>query len=62
MADMEKVVDGLIVLKRFLPSTMWKPINDAIELMKEQSKTIELLEDDLARTNDMLNHYLNGNE
>ena len=36
MADREKVVDGLTDLKRFLPSTMWEPINDAIALLKEQ--------------------------
>ena len=36
MADKEKVVDGLTDLKRFLPSTMWEPINDAIALLKEQ--------------------------
>lgn len=28
----------------------------------ESEKTIESLEDDLATTKDMLNHYLNGNE
>ena len=28
----------------------------------ESEKTIESLEDDLARTENMLNHYLNGNE
>ena len=36
MADREKVVDGLTDLKRFLPSTMWEPINDALALLKEQ--------------------------
>ena len=36
MADREKVVDGLTDLKRFLPSTMWEPINDAISLLKER--------------------------
>ena len=36
--------------------------DDAIELLKEQDKKIEQLEDDLARTENMLNHYLNGNE
>ena len=36
MPDREKVIDGLIMLKRFLPSTMWEPINDAIALLKEQ--------------------------
>ena len=30
--------------------------------LKEKNKTIEELEDDLATTKDMLNHYLNGNE
>ena len=28
----------------------------------ESEKTIESLKDDLARTENMLNHYLNGNE
>ena len=37
-------------------------ISEALELLKEQDKTIEQLEDDLARTENMLNHYLNGNE
>lgn len=38
MADREKVVDGLTDLKRFLPSTMWEPINDAIAILKEQDE------------------------
>ena len=36
MADREKVVDGLTDLKRFLPSTMWEPINDALAMLKER--------------------------
>ncbi|MBO7711190.1 MAG: hypothetical protein J6S83_12020 [Lachnospiraceae bacterium] len=36
MPDRENVVDGLIMLKRFIPSTMWEPINDAIAMLKEQ--------------------------
>ena len=38
MPDREKVIDELIMLKRFIPSTMWEPINDAIALLKEQEK------------------------
>ena len=38
MPDREKVIDELIMLKRFIPSTMWEPINDAIALLKEQGK------------------------
>ena len=38
--DREKVIDGLIMLKRFLPSTMWEPINDAIALLKEQPEIV----------------------
>ncbi|MBR2556449.1 MAG: hypothetical protein IKE94_16500 [Aeriscardovia sp.] len=34
--DREKVIDELIMLKRFIPSTMWEPINGAISLLKEQ--------------------------
>ena len=37
-------------------------IDEICYLLKEQDKTIEQLEDDLARTENMLNHYLNGNE
>lgn len=33
-----------------------------LELLKEQDKTIGQLEEELARTDDMLRHYLNGNE
>ena len=36
MPDREKVVKGLTELKKYLPSTMWEPISDAIELLKEQ--------------------------
>lgn len=36
MVDKENAIDGLIMLKRFLPATMWEPINDALELLKEQ--------------------------
>lgn len=43
MTDRVKVVDGLTDLKRFLPSTMWEPINDALALLKEQQKEIEIL-------------------
>ena len=36
----EKVIDGLIMLKRFLQSTMWEPIKDAIEMLKEQPEIV----------------------
>ena len=38
--DKEKVIDELMMLKRFLPSTMWKPINDAIAMLKEQKELV----------------------
>ena len=34
--DMEKVIKGLTELKKYLPSTMWEPINNAIAMLKEQ--------------------------
>ena len=37
MPDRGKVIDELIMLKRFLPSTMWEPINDAIALLKQEA-------------------------
>ena len=37
-------------------------VHRVYELLKEQKKTIESLEDELAMKTDMLNHYLNGNE
>lgn len=40
MPDREKVIDELIMLKRFIPSTMWEPISDAIELLKEQPEIV----------------------
>lgn len=36
MDNREKVIDGLTELKKYLPSTMWEPINDALALLKEQ--------------------------
>jgi hypothetical protein len=36
MADREKVIKGLTELKKYLPSTMWEPINNALALLKEQ--------------------------
>ena len=45
MPDREKVIDELIMLKRFIPSTMWEPISDAIELLKEQQQQIWELQD-----------------
>ena len=38
--DKEKVIDELMMLKRFLPSTMWEPINDAIAMLKEQKELV----------------------
>jgi hypothetical protein len=34
--DMDEVIKGLTELKKYLPSTMWEPINNAIALLKEQ--------------------------
>lgn len=34
--NIEKVIKGLIELKRFLPSTMWEPIDDAIAMLNAQ--------------------------
>ena len=36
MVDTEKVISELIELKKYLPSTMWGPINNAIVLLKKQ--------------------------
>ena len=36
MADREKVIKGMTELKKYLPSTMWEPINNALALLKEQ--------------------------
>ena len=36
--DRENVIKGLIELKKYLPSTMWEPINNAVALMKEQDQ------------------------
>ena len=76
MASMENVIRGLeyhlkelSVGKTCFECPYWgnNPceihlISEALELLKEQDKTIEQVEDDLARTENMLNHYLNGNE
>ena len=45
MPDREKVIDGLIMLKRFLPSTMWEPINDSLALLKEHEAVKPITED-----------------
>jgi hypothetical protein len=44
MIDRKDVIDELIMLKRFIPSTMWEPISDAVELLKEQEERIDTLE------------------
>jgi uncharacterized membrane protein YgcG len=36
MIDREKVINGLTELKKYLPSTMWESINDALAMLKEQ--------------------------
>ena len=38
---MENVIDGLIMLKRFISSTMWEPIDDALSLLKEQDSLLK---------------------
>lgn len=74
MADLEKVIKALekctthpcyckdCEYQRDCYGDSEPLMKDALELLKEQSKTIEELEDELHRTEDMLNHYLNGNE
>lgn len=39
--DREKVIKELMELKKYLPSTMWEPINNAITLVKDQDSVIE---------------------
>ena len=36
MINRDNVIDDLIMLKRFIPATMWKPVNDAMSLLKEK--------------------------
>lgn len=36
MPDREKAIKGLTELKKYLPSTMWESINDALSLLKKQ--------------------------
>lgn len=46
MPEMDNVIEGLLMLKRFLPATMWEPINDALLLLKGQQEEIENLKQD----------------
>ena len=76
MEDFEKVVKGYECCLRInggcKDCPYWDRTNsnkcegklkkDAIELLKEQQKQIEMLEYDLAIAEDNLRHYLNGNE
>ena len=69
MTDTERALTGLQNLRDAISNDYIretdqavKTIDDALALLKEQSKTIESLEYELAMKTDMLNHYLNGNE
>ena len=69
MTDTERAVTGLenlrdAILNDYIRETdqAVRTIDDALALLKEQKKTIESLEYELAMKTDMLNHYLNGNE
>lgn len=69
MTDTERALTGLqnlrdAILNDYIRETdqAVRTIDDALALLKEQKKTIESLEYELAMKTDMLNHYLNGNE
>lgn len=40
MMDMEIVINGLMKLKEYLPSTMWEPINNAIAILQKQEPCV----------------------
>lgn len=69
MTDTERALTGLQNLRDAISNDYIREtdqavrtIDDALALLKEQEKTIESLEYELAMKTDMLNHYLNGNE
>jgi hypothetical protein len=49
MTDREKVIKGLTELKKYLPSTMWEPINNALVLLKEQDGVVPYIDIDEAK-------------
>ena len=69
MANIQKVIDALQDAKtdetnciRITDEARCAMVRILMQYKDESEKTIESLEDDLARTENMLNHYLNGNE
>lgn len=76
MVDREKVIQGLGRISEWLfqqyrvvydgdaPNyyDAYKTVDEAIELLKEQSAQIAQLEYDLAITTNNLNYYINGND
>ena len=74
MADIEEVIKGLehcaqgpVGCQRDCPYITYnycrtRVVKDALELLKEQQKTIERLEYELAVTTNNLNYYVNGND
>jgi hypothetical protein len=49
MTDRENVIKGLTELKKYLPSTMWEPINNALVLLKEQDGVVPYIDIDEAK-------------
>lgn len=41
MPDRDTVINGLTELKKYLPSTMWGPINNAIAMLKELQQRLD---------------------
>lgn len=73
MADIEEVIKGLELCSQGYKGCLKdchyteagcrvQLLKDALELLKEQQKTIERLEYDLAVTTNNLNYYVNGND
>ena len=70
--DMEKVIDGLGLIREFLGQglpgqrqvfeTYINVLNDAENMLKEQAEQIKQLEHDLAVTENNINYYVNGND
>lgn len=69
MADIQMVIDALQNAEadefnciKITDEARCAMVRILMKYKAESEKTIESLEDDLARTENMLNHYLNGNE
>ena len=69
MADIQMVIDALQDAEadefnciKITDEARCAMVRILMKYKDESEKTIESLEDDLATTKDMLNHYLNGNE